>query len=655
MLTLQRLELEGFGLYAERSILELPESGVTVIYGNNGRGKTTLMKAFRLALLGTPFGGQSTASNEHINKPWILEHCNRDLAAEGKYRFDVRLAVRHDSVEWEIARGASPRSLAVPPLSDTDFELDESLRRADYIPGPAERKDLIQAMMPADISRFFLFDGELLNQYAELLENESEMGRRISESIEQILGVPVLKNARDHLTSLSQKLSRDAATEASRDQETRALGTSLKAKHDERQAQHEELERAIKERDELQVERSDLEAEMRKQEIYAAAVERLDRARADLAAAEKVQAAKFQELQREMKDAWRTILSEKVAEAKAASQHAIASAIEDLTDQLRSRAVDTHHCDVCDQDLSDAQVRLIGQTLATNSASPITGDSARTALARVAGLDRFSTVNVVRTVETIWRDISEARMNAVDAAGRITDAEETLGGRDEHQLRNLQDNYARVLTKLESMTTAIQQTEDYIETIDKDIDRLERNLAQKGTVALAEKKRRKDVASSARDVFAQAVDRYKGVLRSNVEASATDLFLRMTTGKSDYKKLSINSHYGLSIVHKDGQMESGRSAGQEQVVALALIGALQANAPLRGPIVMDTPFGRLDHDHTRNVVTTLPTMAEQVVLLVQEGEIDRNTVRSHLGGNLVKEYELSGESFRKTKIVEVRR
>lgn len=655
MLTLQRLEIEGFGLYAERSILKLPESGVTVIYGNNGRGKTTLMKAFRLALLGTPFSGQSTTSNEHIDRPWVLEHCNRDLKAAEKYGFEIRLAVRYDNAEWEIARRASPRGAVMPPLIDADFELDESLRRADYVPGPAERKDLLRAMMPAEISRFFLFDGELLNQYAELLENESEMGRRISESIEQILGVPVLKNARDHLASLSQKLSRDAATEASKDQETRALGTSLKAKHDERQAQRDELERAIKERDELQVQRSELEADMRKQEIYATAVERLDRARADLAAAEKVRVGKFRELQREMADAWRTIVREKVVEAKAESQNAIVSAIEGLTHQLRLRAVERHHCDVCDQEISDAHARWIGRTLDTNRGPLLTDQAARSAVARAADLDRFTTVDVRRTVETIWRDISNARMQEVDAIGRIADAEETLGGRDEHQLRNLQDNYARVLTKLEAMQTAIQTTEDNIESIDKDIDRLERNLAQRGTVALAEKQRRKNVTSSARDVFAQAVDRYKSALRAKVEASATDLFLRMTTGRSDYRKLSINDYYGLSIIHNDGQTESGRSAGQEQVVALALIGALQANAPLRGPIVMDTPFGRLDNDHTRNVVRTLPRMAQQVVLLVQEGEIDRSTVRSHLGTNLVKEYELSGDSFRRTTIVEVRR
>ena len=55
-------------------------------------------------------------------------------------------------------------------------------------------------MLPKDVARFFLFDGELLDQYAELLITESDTGRVISEAIEHILGVPVLRDARDHLT-----------------------------------------------------------------------------------------------------------------------------------------------------------------------------------------------------------------------------------------------------------------------------------------------------------------------------------------------------------------------------------------------------------------------------------------------------------------------
>ena len=110
-------------------------------------------------------------------------------------------------------------------------------------------------------------------------------------------------------------------------------------------------------------------------------------------------------------------------------------------------------------------------------------------------------------------------------------------------------------------------------------------------------------------MFSSAVERYKADLRARVEDSATDVFLKMTTEKVDYKRLRINDQYGLAIIHTDGREEEGRSSGAEQVVALALMGALQANAPLRGPIVMDTPFGRLDRRHTANILAALPSMA----------------------------------------------
>ena len=87
---------------------------------------------------------------------------------------------------------------------------------------------------------------------------------------------------------------------------------------------------------------------------------------------------------------------------------------------------------------------------------------------------------------------------------------------------------------------------------------------------------------------------------------------------------------------------------------LALVGALQANAPLRGPIVMDSPFGRLDEGHTENVVAALPTMADQVVLLVHEAELRRNNVRRILGSKLLREYELVKVSARRTRIDAVR-
>ncbi len=66
----------------------------------------------------------------------------------------------------------------------------------------------------------------------------------------------------------------------------------------------------------------------------------------------------------------------------------------------------------------------------------------------------------------------------------------------------------------------------------------------------------------------------------------------------------------IDIIANNDRIISERSAGAEQIVAFALIGALNRSAVRKGPIVMDTPFGRLDRKHSENVLSFIPTMSE---------------------------------------------
>ncbi len=275
MLTLRGLEVEGFGPFADRAVFTFPDQrGVTVVYGDNMRGKTSLMNAIRYAFFGEVLGrGDRTRG--------ILSACNRDLVAAGKYGFTVGLSLHYEGADFDLMREVTPKVAA--PQSNEDFATTVSLRRGGVVLGPADRTALLRAMLPKDVARFFLFDGELLDQYAELLISESDAGRVISEAIEHILGVPVLRDARDHLTVLASMSSRASAKEASKHQKTEALGNALQNANDVKEAHEKERDRKTAELEDLLAEREAIETELRHQEAYAAAVERLDRARKDLA------------------------------------------------------------------------------------------------------------------------------------------------------------------------------------------------------------------------------------------------------------------------------------------------------------------------------------------------------------------------------------
>lgn len=138
-------------------------------------------------------------------------------------------------------------------------------------------------------------------------------------------------------------------------------------------------------------------------------------------------------------------------------------------------------------------------------------------------------------------------------------------------------------------------------------------------------------------------------MKTDVERDATELFVGISNDP-DYIQLKINDNYGLSMVHASGELVPLRSAGFEHVVALSLIGALHKNAPLRGPIIMDSPFGRLDPDHKRNITKALPSMSEQIVLLAYTHEIDEQQARETLADALKKEYRLTRYSSFHTEI-----
>ncbi len=642
MLTLRSIDIKGFGPYYEPAHLDFAAEGITVVYGDNMVGKTSLMNAVRFAFFGEIHGrGERTRG--------FLSGCNRDLTGEGTFGFTVGLSVNFDGDDFDIMRETTPR-VAVP-TADDDLAASAGVRRRGTVLGVADRDAMLRAMLPKGVARFFLFDGELLDQYAELLESESEKGRVISESIEQILGVPVLRDARDHLKVLASEASRAKAAEASKHQKTQALGVSLQQAGDLKKSHEDELAREMEKRDALLTERDDIEAELRRQEIYAVAVDRLDTARKDLKDARALQDAKRTELKEAMAESWRTALDVPLMTARAAAAQAVKDAFAVMQNALRADAIENCHCGTCDQDVPEDVRKRLAATLpeGATTASDLTG---MTALARAAELDGFTRKDVRAEVRLIWDAIRTARLNEADAEGRIADANKTLDGRDPDELRKRKTTLTEIGGKIQASNDAIAAHEEKIREQDEAIARFSRSLAKLGTPELASFEQRESVLARTHTVFASAVDRYKEDLRARVEATATGFFLQMTTEKVDYKSLRINEQYGLSIIHTDGREEEGRSSGAEQVVALALMGALQANAPLRGPIVMDTPFGRLDRKHTANIVTTLPTMADQVVMFVQEDEIDRGRVRDLLGTRLQREYELVKQTARRTIIVE---
>lgn len=650
MLILKKLEMDNFGPFKGYQTLEFPPSGITVIYGENMRGKTKLLNAIRYALFGKVLSRASREESLHLIGNW-------EAARDGQYGFQVVLHFESDSHDYALTRSYLPREGVDQPLDDRDYVQELFLKRDGIMLGPEQTDTELARIIPEQVARFFLFDGELLQEYEELLRDDSRMGVRITEAIERILGVPILTNARADFRELHRQAQRQASKAAQRDLKTQELGNHLEERHEHRRYLEDEKERSQQELLELEASRASLYQELRKSEKVKVYLDEIDEKRRAVNEREGQLRDRKEDLKDIMTDSWRGLLSQKLhlieielRERQQAFQERMELAA--LTEQVR-QSISASVCVVCgqpiDTDTADTMSEHLNELLAGAAHEP---DIQRMhdLTYRIRILQGFTAPDRTELVSEVQDSIDNLIVQISDSKDRLNELEEYVEGYDQSAIRAMYADYDRTVKEIGELEHGISDLEQKILETDEAIDRLLEEIRKVSGSDPSRESRKSDMLGLLYQMFDRGVAAYRDQLRSHVEKDATDLFL-MLTSEPEYKRLSINDSYGLRIIHTDNAEIPVRSAGAEHIVALSLMGALQRNAPLQGPIVMDSPFGRLDTAHTNNVIGALPRMGDQVILLVYRSELHPEQAREILGGALAAEYRLDRQSARHTILV----
>ena len=248
-----------------------------------------------------------------------------------------------------------------------------------------------------------------------------------------------------------------------------------------------------------------------------------------------------------------------------------------------------------------------------------------------------------------WDAAEEVALDIATRKDELAELNKQLEEVDEATLRKDKSEYEKTVRAIDAAERSLKKCQDDIGKNRTLAANLQKQLDKHSGGDLDGERNRRNLYSKIHDLFNEAVAAYREQLRVHVEEDATRFFKSLTT-EPDYAGLRINQNYGLTIVHKDGEDIPVRSAGAEHVVALCLVGALQNNAPLQGPIIIDSPFGRLDSGHKSNIVRSLPELAKQVVLLVYEDELPAGLAREELKGKLKAEWRLVRQSARHTEL-----
>lgn len=654
---LKELILENFMPYKGEQKVLFPQhetKNVMLMFGDNMRGKTSFLNAMRWGFYGNAVG-------RHLRAIPRINLVNIEAATEGDWSMSIVLKFSDEDKDYEIRRSINKKSHVSVPKQDADFEESVGLR----IDGVAISGDIVENQInqvaPEEISRFFLFDGELLQEYENLLIEGSDQGDKIKEHIEQALGVPALIHGRDEFNSLLKDARRMQAKDAKKNTELKRFAEQQNQLEIKMSSFEKDLKDLKIQRLEVQNQIDDIDDELKNTEAVQRKKIELEGLASERKAAEQ-QLSNLENEQRELlKAVWEDLLHRSVApllermQQRRDTLQGIASSKAVLSSKIRLllKGLDDTTCPTCSQDMPEKCIQAIKEQIKALRAEEELSEDDPTEIRRInTKIDQLSKIQSFGEGQRLIQNQARQRqlqVQLIRVETELDELEEEIREHDTDRIMRQREKRDRLVGQLSRLDNDIEKCKANVEKNNRDQDHIATLISKSAGGQGQLSSIRVNLYQDLESIFSKGIGQLRDSLREEVERFATSAFSELTTEKT-YKGLRINQSYGLSIVDQSGRMLKERSAGAEQIVALSLIDGLNRTARKAGPIVMDTPLGRLDPKHRNNVLKYLPKMADQVVLLVHEGEIDPHRDIEILADRIGARYRIERISATESRI-----
>ena len=615
---ISKIEFENFRNFKDHGEVRCSTDGkVTIIYGRNGDGKTTLHQLFQWVFYGKVHFNKTTTdrlynhqyeSEAALGEEFPVLGCI-DFEHEGK-NYSVRRVYTYKKGLQESVKVAEDFSVSVE-------DEDHNWRRVD------NPRDVIEKLIPSGLSDYFFFDGE--SMIADLRVKGRDSADKLKSALYSMFDLDVIEAAlndigRDDLkTTALGKLFLSKGTIAS-DSETKALKTDIEGIQTQIGRQKAALEKDTARKAELQQVIQSVSEQIGKHKSkaeYEAERRKLKRQR-------DVFLGNADESKKQFGDAVMDmfpplLISKSVDDAKnkinlRIAQNKLPAGLQKrLLHYLLSRS--TTEC-ICGRPLGeDERKHLEGflDMLPPKSYTNLYNEFIQTAKLWGKGYDKGIIDAKILAVSD-----NNAEAAACDRAIRELDEEEKKS------------------TDIEDLIVQRQEAEQEIAAIDRRIAdnstlgkvlqaRLKKKMgefdektkqSQEGRIA----QRRIDILKAVSDGFQSQLKTESLAFSQKLEINIQDLINRMLTSQ---RKVSVTPEFSVRIT--DSYNDESKSEGQFAVVSFAYIGGilkmLQSEGSLQQkeyPLVLDGPFSKLDPIQRQNVVDELPQFAPQVILFSKD-------------------------------------
>ncbi|EGR0169286.1 DNA sulfur modification protein DndD [Vibrio alginolyticus] len=644
----EQVTLNNFGIYQGEHIVDLNVTDHTkpvVLFGGlNGGGKTTFLDSLQLAL----YGKNAKCSNRGklSYSDYLKQAVNR--YSENKSA-SVALSFRHtqrtQTKRYEVIR--SWEATANKEITDkvqvlVNGELDKLLTD--------NWNDFVSEFIPQSMSELFFFDGEKIEDLADPVRS----AQLLKTGIEALLGL-----------ELFTQLSKDLNSQKRRRQERNLDSTASKKVEELKQRKElldsnllrveESIQKILDDENDLANQLKDIEVQMQtsganllddvniiqlERKAVASKLEAIDHNLIKLAAG-AMPLAIAHSLLKETKE--QALLEDEVIGFDNAQKH-IKANNDELIKRLKASTTD---------DMAEQVNKLLSSIWQESkdclnqekylNVNPVIFEFAESAIES----DATESTELLKQKRELQETLAllDKKLDAVPDSESVKEQIEAKG--------RIEASIAHSKTTLDSLMEEMAQCKTQI---NENETRLDATLIQQNAEDF-EGKRNEQVADHLVEMKG-IVDAFKAqLIKENIatlEKRIKSKFDSLERKSELVAKVKINPEtFNLTLLGLDGlALDTKRlSAGERQLLSVAILWALAEASGKEIPTIIDTPMGRLDGKHrTKLVENYFPEAAGQVILLSTDEEIAGQYYKK-LKRSVAKEYHISYEEAAKTSTI----
>ena len=639
MVRIKSVRIRNFGPYIDETMEFPQDDGVCFVWGENGSGKTTLLNIFKYAFFGTLFDGKYKQHSK-------AEAFNKET---DERFFGVTLNFESNDDEYELSRFQHIRDGVAEPRLNVDFKEELILIRNGVSLSKDEAVRTLNQLMPADISQFFFFDSERLSVFEKLMDEEDSdgLGQKVKESIEKILGIPVLKNCLMILNDIISDYDRKISKAVMKDDKSDAVKDTYKKVCFKLDNLKSDLITKEANRDDLFNRAADLEEKMKSSIKILRILERKRNLETQLDIAQNNLARLKDTLREHTGNVWISMLTSCISDAESAILPRYAELDMKVNfNKIYAKKVDGNCCPLCQRPYDDSHPKPEMIDITEEEKEEYRKLSNLKNL-----LDSHKNHPEGKLVMTTEGEIRETDNRIYSLKREIEDCNTQIGltSEEEKDYEDLQKEYVIVQKKLDEVSRSIKELESQIKDEEAKKENALRNMEGHSSSETAKLRNRQAFYKNIAKVLERSIETYCESMKANVERDATEFFLKIDKS-GFYSGLKINDNYGLGLVDTKGRFVPAPSTGYQHMMALSLIRGIHCNAPVEGPAIVDYLFGHIDENHQSLVAQATPYLAKQVIVLAFKGEFDEQELRSVLSMDLLREFRLVREDSFSTRI-----